>query len=283
MEWSASKLEADLLRDLLERVDAIVEIADRLEAAQSLSRLEARLFRMERAARRSELLLLNAQTQQLELQLKSLLGLVPDAPLALIPQVAGEIPEAVDDVFEAIEQRNPTVAVHRAAYAVAEENLHREVRKQYPDLQIGPAYEWDEGQNKIGLGAGLPLPLLNANKHGIAVARAERDAVRAEYESAVESLVSAYWQARSQFVATTAAREAIEQELLPLAEAQINDARQMAELGEFDVLLTLESVVRAHDTNVQLIKARLAEAMAASVLRALCVQEPQVTELETNS
>lgn len=283
-EWSAARLRADLVRGLLERVDVIVSIVDRLEAAQTLSRLEGRLFRMERASRRSELILLEARAVQLELELKSLMGLVPEASVALLPQVAAQAPIGeMDDAFTLLEQRSPALAMQRASYEVSEQSLNLEVRRQYPDLQIGPAYEWDEGQNKIGLGAGLTLPLLNANRQGVALARAERDVARAEYESALERLVSAYWQAERQYAATAAARQAIEEELLPLAEAQIADERRIAELGELNVLLTLESVVRAHDIKEQLISARLAEAQSVFKLLELLGPEPRGSETEHDS
>lgn len=272
-QWSAAQLQAELMRELIERVDSIVSVVDRLERAQSLSRLEGRLFRMESAGRRSDLLLLDAQADQLEYELKSLLGLMPDAPVKLLPQVASA--SAVEDIDgNMLEERNPELAALRAAYEVAEKNLLVEVRKQYPDLQIGPAYEWDDGQSKIGFGAGIPLPLLNANRQGIAVARAERDAARAAYEAAVEQLVSASMQRARHYHATASARQSIEHDLLPLAEAQIADERRIAELGELNVLLTLESIVRVHETKVRLIDARLAEAQAAFDLQALLGPEP---------
>jgi hypothetical protein len=70
-------------------------------------------------------------------------------------------------------------------------------------------------------------------------------------------------------------------DLLPLAEAQIADERQLAELGEINVLLTLESVVRAYETKVQLINARLAEAQAVFRLQELLGPEPIALEMET--
>lgn len=268
-EWSATRLRVDLIRDLLERIDAIVVIVERLEAAQSMSRLEGRLFRMERASRRSELLLTESRAEQLRYQLKSLMGLTPEADIALLAQITSDPLQEHSDPLTDLERSNPALAAHRAAYAVAEHNLHLEIRRQYPDLQIGPAYEWDEGQNKVGLGLGLPLPLLNANRQAIAVARAERDGARTDFEVALEEMASAYRQARSQYAATRAARVAIEQDLLPLAEAQIADERRLSELGEMNALLTLESVVRAYETKVQLTDARLAEAQASFALRQL--------------
>jgi len=279
-EWSATRLRAELVRDLLARVESILGVVDRLEAAQSINRLEGRLFRMEQASRRSELLLLDSQAEQLELELKSMMGLMPDAAITLLPQVASELSVATDDPIIMLEQRNPTLATQRAAYEVAEHNLHLAIRRQYPDLQIGPAYEWDEGQNKVGLGGGLVLPLLNANRQGITVAEAERDVSRTDYEIAIERTVSSYTRSTRHYAGVAAARQSIEQDLLPLAEAQIADERRLAELGELNVLLTLESVVRSHETKVQLIDARLAEAQAAFRLQELLGPEPRASEME---
>lgn len=275
-QWSAARLHAEQLDELIARIDDIVMVVDRLEQAAALSRLEGRLFRMERAARRSERVLVQAQAEQLELELKSLMGLVPDAPIRLLPQVVAADADALvlQDAFELLETRSPALATLRAAHDVAEGKLQVEVRKQYPDVQLGPAYEWDEGQSKIGFGAGIPLPVFNANRQGIAAAEAERHSARVAYETAHERLVSRLAQARSRWQASRAAREMIESELLPLAEAQINDERRIAELGELNVLLTLESVVRAHDTKSQLVSARLAEAEAGYAVLELLGPNP---------
>jgi len=268
-EWSAARLRGDLLGELIARVEAIVGVVERLEEAQALSRLEARLFKMELISRRSERVLVEARAAQLELAIKAIMGLTPDAAIELEAELAAWTIEPLEGEAAALDARNPQLAASRAAYDVAEHNLHREIRRQYPDLQLGPAYEWDEGQNKIGLGAGLPLPILNANKQGIAEARAEREAARIAHEAALERLVSDHRQAELSHKASSAARAMVERDLLPLAQAQIDDERRLAELGELNVLLTLESLVRANETKLQLIEARLAEALAAARVREL--------------
>jgi outer membrane protein TolC len=280
--WSAARLRSDLLREFIARVEAIVGIVERLEEAQAISRLEARLFRMELASRRSELVAAEASAAELELEVKSIMGLTPDAAVELDPDLAGDEIGVLEDAIAALDARNPGVAVTRAAYEVAEQRFHLEIRKQYPDLQIGPAYEWDEGQNKIGLGAGLPLPLFNANRQGIAAAAAAREAARIEHEAALERAVSKHRQAEQRHGASAAARSMIERELLPLAEAQIEDERRLAELGELNVLLTLESLVRANETKAQLIEARLAEVLAAGQVRELRGPEPRVRPEEAH-
>ncbi len=263
MQWSASRLQIELLEDLLDREQTIVEVVDRLESAGSLSRLEGRLFRMERASRTSELLLLRSHERELAMRLRGMMGLLPAAAMEFEPHVAIDRPAPTDDAFTRIDQHNPSLQAHRREYDIAEHALQLEIRKQYPDIEIGPAYEREDGMNKLGLGLNLPLPLWNANRQAIAIAHARREAARIRYEATHERLVSEFAQAASQHEAGMAARQSIEQELLPLAEAQIVDERRIAELGELNVLLTLESVVRAHETRVRLIEARLAESLAA--------------------
>ena len=46
----------------------------------------------------------------------------------------------------------------REEYEVAEHALHREIRKQYPDLTIGPLYETDQGQSQDRLPRRDPDP-----------------------------------------------------------------------------------------------------------------------------
>jgi cobalt-zinc-cadmium efflux system outer membrane protein len=61
-----------------------------------------------------------------------------------------------------------------AEYGAAEANLQLEIAKQYPDIQLGPAYDFDEGHNKFSLGLGITIPLFNRNQGPIAEANARR-------------------------------------------------------------------------------------------------------------
>jgi outer membrane protein TolC len=61
-----------------------------------------------------------------------------------------------------------------AEYGATEANLQLEIAKQYPDIQLGPAYDFDEGHNKFSLGLGITIPLFNRNQGPIAEANARR-------------------------------------------------------------------------------------------------------------
>ncbi|OAP87967.1 transporter, partial [Acidithiobacillus ferrooxidans] len=60
-----------------------------------------------------------------------------------------------------------------AQYAAAEDTLKLEIAKQYPNINLGPGYEWEEGDSRWSLSLlSLTLPLLNQNQGPIAVAKA---------------------------------------------------------------------------------------------------------------
>lgn len=62
-----------------------------------------------------------------------------------------------------------------AEYEASQSALQLAIAKQYPDLTLGPGYQWDQGENKWSLGLlSLTLPLLNRNEGPIAEAEARR-------------------------------------------------------------------------------------------------------------
>jgi outer membrane protein TolC len=274
--WStafSSRVELEETQRLVERLETIVASTERLVEVGEMDRTEATLFAVELVQRRSELHRLRADVEEIELDLRSLLGLVPDAPLHL--DTALWTGEPIDDVDAAtMAETNQTLARLRADYDVAEATLEREVRKQYPDLVIGPAYEYDEGQSKIGLGAGLPLPIFNANRQGIAEATAERELARAAFETTYERLAGNLAATQRRRAAYRAQREEMETALVPLVDRQVDDAFQLLALGESGGLVLLESLVRAHTAKTELIELRLREAEAAIAIAHLVGPAP---------
>ena len=68
-----------------------------------------------------------------------------------------------------------------ARYAAAEDTLKLEIAKQYPDIHLGPGYEWEEGDNRWGLGLTITLPILNQNQGPIAAAKGQVAAAAATF------------------------------------------------------------------------------------------------------
>jgi len=68
-------------------------------------------------------------------------------------------------------------------YAASEAALRLEVAKQYPDIHLNPGYEYDQGDNKWGVGLSLELPVLNQNQGPIAEAEARRSESAAKFNA----------------------------------------------------------------------------------------------------
>ncbi len=69
-----------------------------------------------------------------------------------------------------------------ARYAASQYALQREIARQYPSLQIGPGFRWDQGQDKWSLGIGISLPIFNHNQGAVAAAEARRREAAAQFE-----------------------------------------------------------------------------------------------------
>ena len=166
-------------------------------------------------------------------------------------------------------ETSPTLIRLQSEYAVAELTLLREIRKQYPDIQLGPQLEREDGQSKIGIIGAIPIPILNSNKGGIATARAERELARAAFETGIERTEGRLATLRTRLAGTRASRAAIESNVVPLVDRQLGDARRLVELGEGGSLVLLESLTRAHQAKLDLIDARLDERTTENEIRHL--------------
>lgn len=65
-------------------------------------------------------------------------------------------------------------------YEAAQSRLQLEVARQYPDIDLGPGYAYEEGVHLISLQLGAVLPLRNRNEGPIAEAEARRRAAGAQ-------------------------------------------------------------------------------------------------------
>ena len=270
IEWSGAAHRARLAADLAERLGAVLSTAEGQERAGVLSRIEARALRVELAAREADLVAAEARAAELRLRLKDLMGLFPEAPVELVETMAFE-PRSVEapGALDGIGAGNAEVAAAASAYEVAERSLRLEIRKQYPELAIGPGFGTDEGDERILLGLQLSLPLWNRNRGGIAEALAAREAARGRFENVYEHALSRAAIARGRHEAGRRLRESIESGLLPLADEQSDEVRRIADLGRVDPLLLLQALEAQYEARVRLLEAREAEAAAAIGLDAL--------------
>ena len=265
----------------LAQLHGIIPVAEQQRRLGKIGSTAQRVFQIEKATRTAELTSLRAEEARLDLAIKALLGLKPDAPLRI---------EAASGIATAVATTNispanhPRVLFSKAEYGVAERALQLEVRRQYPDLEIGPAYEFDEGVDKAGLALSLPLPILNANRRAIAEARAARDAAKAAIEEEYETITGEVAAARAAVAAASARRLALESDVVPLVDQQLEDLRKQADLGEFDSLIYLDALTRSFEAKLQVLDAHLDEATASNTLRSLiepAIQTKTLNDLST--
>jgi cobalt-zinc-cadmium efflux system outer membrane protein len=284
--WAAAVEQTGLLADTITQLEEINDLADNLEAAGELNRVERRLLHIELADRmvqvtEKELLMLEAKAELLQV-----LGLPPDATDLLLPDFPNTpIPE-FDDVTARLIDANTELAVHFAEYRIAEDTLRLEIKKQFPDIVIGSGYGTEFNDHRVMFGMSIPIPILNANRAAIAEAQAQREVARATAETTFARLFQRLTTAHRVLQVKRTQRDRYEQQIVPLLTEQARDIEQIAALGELDMFVLLETVTRTLDAKQNLIELQVAELDAAITLRRIlgpdARKDPSPVTTETN-
>lgn len=279
VRWSSECAKVEQLTAVCTSLRELAAIADRLAAAGALLRQGARVFTLELTQREFELASASDAVASLALELKQRLGLHPAAEVTFVPTlaVAPRVPDATAR-RQTLDQ-SPRVLPASAAYRTAEAELELEVRRQWPDLVLAPGFAEEDAQPRPTLGLSLPLPLWAGNDAAIAQRRAARDTaaeqLRGAFEAATQDLAAAELRHRQ----TASRRQFVAERLLPLAEQQVEDGRQLASLGQLEPLLLLDALSRAHQAHMAALDAALQEALAVIALNACCATpEPTLAE-----
>jgi outer membrane protein TolC len=172
--------EASLRTDYLDWIDTRIKFGgaatqDRFVASQSLAEVESRRG------------LDNAALAAASANLATAVGIRPDAfstasprypALDRIPEIGPADLAAARDA--ALANR---VDIRRALaeYEVAEQDLRAAVAKQYPDVNLGPGYLFDQGDHKITLTVDFPIPLFDNGSAAIDAAIAARKVAAAKF------------------------------------------------------------------------------------------------------
>jgi outer membrane protein TolC len=123
-----------------------------------------------------------------------------------------------------------------AEYAAADAALKLEIAKQYPDLRLGPGYDFDEGHHKFSLGVGLTLPLFNRNQGPIAEAEARRKEAGARFLATQAHVISDSETALARYRGALAELREADESLTKLQLAREQMTRRAVEAGEADQL-----------------------------------------------
>ena len=123
-----------------------------------------------------------------------------------------------------------------AQYAAAEADLQLEIAKQYPDVQIGPGYTYEEKNNFFTLGLSTTLPIFNRNQGPIAEAEARRKEAAAAFLEKQAQVIAGSERALALYVAALKELAEADQSLRQLQDTHLQMMKQSVRLGEEDRL-----------------------------------------------
>lgn len=191
-------------------------------------------------------------------QLNALLGLPPETTLALAPSATPAPPPGAARLFALASGSRLDLAALRAGYAAQEAAVHKAVLDQFPSLGLTINGARDTaGNTTLGPAIDFTLPLWNRNRGGIAVERATRDALRAEYDARL-------FQTRADIAETVAAMALTRRQLdaaqagLAGLERQAEAARKAAERGDTPLAAAITLEQQARDRREQVAQAEQA-------------------------
>jgi cobalt-zinc-cadmium efflux system outer membrane protein len=278
-EWSIASERLRVLDHFLEELTSLVSIIESIERAGEIAGVNARLFTLELASRTAERVAAQGAVDRAKARIHRLLGIDQRREISLAAEVAAPASHerAGEGVWASLD--HPDALLAKAEYEAAERSLALEVREQYPDIVIGPGLGREDGNDRVILGFSIPIPLFNRNQQGIAFARAERDAARVAYETTLERLHADLGEAAVDLRTSRAVRGTLERDVMSIADRQHEDALRIAELGEVDTLLLLESLTRRFDARFEVLDAMRAESLAA--IRFVAAIGPDQTPEET--
>lgn len=117
-----------------------------------------------------------------KMELVKLMGLHPSAvqKLGFRTEQGFQLPAAVPAPSPAALTAAPKIKAQLATYATTETLFKTEIRRQYPELELGPAFTRDDGEKEVGGEIGFNIPLWNRNRKAIAESRGARDMSRQE-------------------------------------------------------------------------------------------------------
>ncbi|HVN76808.1 MAG TPA: TolC family protein, partial [Thermoanaerobaculaceae bacterium] len=211
VELRAATESDTLLRDqeAIERTNA--EVLERQLEAGAVSPAEVTQAHLALASARVVLADAGARLAAARAQLAESVGVpvaaVDGAPLSTegLDEPSAEIPTAEARRHAVLNRADVLGAL--AEYAASQAALQLEIARQYPDIHLGPGYEFDQGNDKWFLALSLPLPVVNRNRGPIAEAEAARAAAAARFTAVQAHAVALVDQAAAAYGAARAAAE----------------------------------------------------------------------------
>lgn len=257
------------------RIAGLTRVADL--SRQTNTAAQAQLVRSARAAARGDIAASDAETARIaafdaadrlrtaerdlltaKQELARLLGLPPETELALAPVALPAPPPPAERLFALARDSRTDLAALRAGYGMQEAALHKAVLDQFPTLNLTVNANRDSAGNfLLGPAVDFTLPLWNRNRGGIAVERATREALKAEYDARL-------FQTRAEISATWAGIALARQQLadaeagLPALRRQADASERASRRGDVSRAAAITAIQQLRDRQLAIAQADLA-------------------------
>jgi outer membrane protein TolC len=159
----------------------------------------------------------------------------------------------------------PDVLASLAEYQASQSALQLEIARQYPDINIGPGYSYDQSENKWSLGISLSLPVFNQNQGAIAAAEGRRNEAAAKFNELQADISSRIEHASAVYEASLRKlqiAESMADEWLKKMEA----VKKMYEAGEILKLEVTAAALEASANDLNQLTAKIEVFEALSLL-----------------
>jgi outer membrane protein, heavy metal efflux system len=231
-------------------------------AAGELPQLDEKQARLEAASAGLQIHQLEAAANRSLSQLRPLLGLEPDAPLAIVDQLAEPSSETSDVSPPYNAANRPDYQAFILAADGAETEIALEEAKRRDDITVGVFVEAERAEDAPdglendafgGVKISVPLPFWNKNEGAIQEKQAKARRLREEAAALASAIRSAAAIARADMETNRNLFAEIKNQLLPLAQQQVADLESAYRSGQGD----LQTVLRAREQSIELESSRL--------------------------
>jgi outer membrane protein TolC len=272
VDYQVAGRTLELLRAEVEVRDHQVRLLERMSSLGEIPSLEAHDARIEWSKARA----LQSAAEEKSAEATAALAAAIGIPAAALRNVsiswpAMDTPPDVESLPAAQVRRDAVlnrlnVRSALARYAAAEARLRLEIARQYPDLDIGPGYTYEEKHSYFTLGFSVVIPIFDRNRGPIAAAEARREQAAAVFVAT-----------QSQVIQTSERSLA----MYAVALRELADAKQLAQLTERRRSAAGQSVRAGEQGGLELADAEIERSMAMrGELEALARAQRALGELE---
>jgi len=192
----AASRTLDLLRAEAKLRGGQVRLLEAMASAGEIPRVEVSTAEVELSRAHTAVAEAAARSVQSEAALADAIG-IPVAALREVrlawpewesPPSAESLPSSEIERDAVLNRLDVRAAL--AQYAAAESSLQLEIAKQYPDIDIGPGYTYEEKRNYFTVGFAATIPLLDRNQGPIAEAEARRRQAQVKFAQTQAEVIS---------------------------------------------------------------------------------------------